>query len=127
MKRKAAIFIVVALLLVGLTQVGFAATGDESPGGRFKEACQDLWANLSPEQQEQAEAAHEEYREQVNALREEFQTKHAALRDDFLNKLPAEVREQMEEMMAARGERRGGKMHSRGPGFGCQFETETEE
>lgn len=118
MKRKAAVLVVAALLLVGMTQVGFAAV--EENGTRFKEACLEILANLSPEQQEQVEEAREDFREQMEALREEFHTKRAALRGEFLETLPEEVRSVMEERMAAREERQNGKRN--GNCYGCHSE-----
>lgn len=120
MKRKAVILAVVALLLAaGMTQVGVAAV--ENGGTRFTEACQEFWAGLTPEQQEQVKTACEEHRTQMEALREEFQARRAALREEFLSKLPAEVRAQMEERMqermANRGERPMG-MGGKGPWHG---------
>jgi predicted Holliday junction resolvase-like endonuclease len=116
MKRKAVILVVALLLVAGLAQVGFAALDNNS--GTFREKCAEIWANLSPEQQEQVEAAREEHREQMQALREEFQARRAALREEFLQKLPEEVRAQVEERMAAREERMAERRGMRGPGNG---------
>ena len=114
MKRKAVILVVAVLLLAGAVQVGFAASEDRGQG--FKEACQELWANLSPEERDRVEEAREEFRDGMEALRAEFHSRRAALKEEYLDKLPAELREKVEEKMSAREMRRAGRM--KGNGFG---------
>lgn len=110
MKRKAAIIVLVALLVAVLVQVGFAADDSETPGAGIKGICRNCWADLSTEEQAQARAAHEEFREKMGTLREEFEERQEALREEYLSKLPEELRDTMEERMAVREERRHGKM-----------------
>lgn len=115
MKIKAGIIVLAVLLALGAASIGFA-TGDaeESAGAKFREACKGWWTELmeglTPEEQEQAEKAHEEYRTRMNALHEEFRARKAEAREAFLSALPEEVREKMQEKMqgkmALREERR---------------------
>ena len=118
MKRTAVVLVLAALLLVGMTQVGFAAV--EETGTRFAERCREIWADLSPEQREQAEEARDEFRAQMEALREEYRAKKDALREEFLSQLPEEAREALQERMAAREQRRedGRNGHGCRRGFG---------
>jgi uncharacterized protein YnzC (UPF0291/DUF896 family) len=113
MKRKAAIIVAAVLLVAVLVQVGFAANNGENPGAGIKGICPNCWANLNPEEQEQARAAHEEFREKMEALREEFKERQDALREEYLNKLPEGLRDTVEERMALPEEQPHGKM--RGP------------
>jgi uncharacterized protein YnzC (UPF0291/DUF896 family) len=113
MKRKAAIIVAAVLLVAVLVQVGFAANNGENPGAGIKGICPNCWANLSPEEQEQARAAHEEFREKMETLHEEFKERQDALREEYLNKLPEGLRDTVEERMAPPEGQPHGKM--RGP------------
>ncbi len=110
MKAKIGIALV-ALLVLGVASVGFAAV--ETEGGDiingFKETCQEFFANLS-----------EDEREQIEEARADFSAQKEELRQSFLEEMPDEVREFAEQKMEARDGRHG-KMNGNGCG-GYHFE-----
>ncbi len=96
MKSKLGIFLVVALLLMGVTSVGFAAIPEEGPAADFKDACMGFFENLSPEDQDALEEA-----------REEFAGQREEIRQNFLAELPADERAALDAKIAERGEKGG--------------------
>ncbi len=123
-KLKIGMLVLTALLLVGMAQVGLAGPL-EGTGTKIRETCQGIWDNFTPEQQEEVEAAREEFRNMKEELheaypaprgelQEEFQSRKAELREALLEAMPAELREQLQEKMEARhGNHNGERMQIR--------------
>lgn len=112
-KRKVVILTIAVMLIAGITQVGFAESGE-----RIREACRDFLENLTPEQQQQVDQAREQYRADSEELKEDYRAKRTQLRENFFNELPEEAREHFEERMNEKAERRAAKMENRGGGHG---------
>ncbi len=110
MKAKIGILALAVLLVLGVVSVGFAAVEGEGPAAGFQQACQELFASLSPEQQEQFEAA-----------RAEFAAQKTELKQSFLDELPDEVREVVEAKMEAKATRRAARMNGNGCGGNCSI------